>query len=1070
MRLSLLLALLALAAPAGAVLGTRQGRANAQRFGARSTLPTATAGQELFDGAAREYNRKPGRPGDSGRFEPERAANAFLSDAQSKLGVDPAQLVVLSRTNGKGHQHVLYQQTYKGLPVEFSRVKVHLDPSGNVLGAQSSYQTRLDVDVRPSVAASVAAYAVKRDAGQEPRSDGQLVIFPDPQTGVAHLAWKFTVLARGLWRYYVDAHSGELLFRYDDRHYACSCGGASPTCGTIRGQVYTLDPRNPPTLKPFAHERVYIGGPNTWVDTDVNGQFCSTATGKIFTQLQGPYVKVSNFRGPSASYDNSLGTWSTISTPVSSPHPYPNNADLMSPLVTVSDPNAVKVLPVFSSFNVGFFDSGTATGEGSGDIIDDDELQIIDSSGNTVASYVGARGAFNGAAVPGPSYRLRLRSNASGTQNGYDVLVSSYLVLNSPGTLGSAAPNAATADSGSFDWWPSSYNALGMRSEYSLFYHLNAMHDYFTNGPDSGGQAALTPIDAMAYVGPNLVNAFYDPDYDTLFFGDNISATPSDLFTDDATVSHHEYTHYVVEKIWPIQNFGQAGAISEANADYFSASSLNDPDIGQSAVGGLGGTGPLRELDCVGHPPCKILGNGTGGTTAWVGEIHDDSVFLSQALWEIRQNPSVGQTCADNAEFQALLYFPESFAELLTALNQVVSLGAAAGCGAPATVNGVINAAFAHHAIPNGTGSNDPYDTASRHNDGFETAVDISTLGPVSATIFPQADVDFYTFGAGPGWVTLTLNLPPNGFFYKGYMLTVFDRNHRQVAQAMPIFDGINTDSGYCTHTDCNTTQGAVVAKLFNASSNQYFVEVSGGLTVDGNSNSGVNSTVPYTLTASFSRLGAVGGSIVSAQVDGDVISFSVRVTSYPRTQDYNFAYAQLRDHAQNLVPNTVTHVPGQAGDYLLFVSSVNALGQISGQVKVATGFGQRFPAVGSVELEVFGYDVQGSTISLGLSNPINLTAADSDVKVYNNVMNPLKGDKATVRYDVQSAGHVSVRLYTLNGTFIETLFDNDVPAGKGAVDWDGHNFAGSVVASGIYLVHISGPGLSKTAKIAVVK
>ena len=1075
MRAWLAAALLALTAPAGAVMGTREGLANAKRFAARAVQPVPTSGRRLLDDAARAYNAKPGRPSLRGRFAPEEAARAFLSDAQRRLGIDPTQLRVLRRAGGKGHQHVLYEQTYKGLPVEFSRVKVHLDADGNVLGADSNYQTRLSLDVRPTVSASVAAYVVKRDAGQEPRTAGQLVVFPDPQTGLARLAWKFTVVSRGLWRYYVDANSGELLFRYDDRRSvsACSLCSGGQTCGYIRGQVYSLDTRASPSLQPISHERVYIKDANTWVDTDVNGAFCSSTKGEIFTSLQGPYVKVANFRGFSSHYENGPVTWTTVPTVVSSPHPYSNSATFTRTVdVSGSAPNAVEVLPIFSTFNVGAFDNGTATGEGSGDIVDDDELQIVDASGAIVGSFVGSRGSFNGTAVPGQRYTLKLKSNDTGAQDGYDVLVSSVLTLGAASSLGTAAPNAATADNGSFDWWPSSYNQLGLRSEISLFYHLNQMHDYFANGPDSGGQAAMTPIDAMAYVGPNLANAFYDPDYDTLFFGDNNGTTPTDIFTDDATVTHHEFTHYVVEKIWPIQNFGQAGAISEAVADYFSASSLNDPDIGLGALGALGQSGPLRDLNCGNSYsyPCAILGDGTGGTTPWTGEIHTDSVYLSQALWEIRSDGSVGQTCADNAVFQALLFFPESFSEFENAMSSAVALGSAAGCGAAATVNSVIASKFGHHGIPNATGTNDPYDTASRHNDGFETAVDISTLTAVTGTIYPQADVDFFTFAAGPGWVTINLNLPPNGFFYKGYMMTLFDRNHKQVAQAAPGFDGTNTDSGYCTDTDCNTTQGTVTYKFYNPSSNQYFLEISGGPTFDGNSNSGVNSTTPYSLTASIPALGAVTGSIISAKVDADAISFSVPVTSYTRTQDYLFAYAQLRDHDQRVVPNTVTHVPAQAGDYLLFVSSANGYGNISGQVKLANGFGTRFPAVGSVEVEVFGYDITGSTISLGLSNPLQLTASDSEAKVYNNIMNPLRGDKATVRFDVQSAGHLTVRLYTLNGTFIETLFDNDIPPGKGAVDWDGRNLAGSVVASGIYLVRINGPGISKIQKIAVVK
>ena len=52
----------------------------------------------------------------------------------------------------------------------------------------------------------------------------------------------------------------------------------------------------------------------------------------------------------------------------------------------------------------------------------------------------------------------------------------------------------------------------------------------------------------------------------------------------------------------------------------------------------------------------------------------------------------------------------------------------------------------------------------------------------------------------------------------------------------------------------------------------------------------------------------------------------------------------------------------------------------------------------------------------------------------------------------------------------VQTLVDGDYPGGKGSVDWDARNFAGNVVASGLYLIHLEGPGISTTQKAIVVK
>jgi flagellar hook assembly protein FlgD len=74
------------------------------------------------------------------------------------------------------------------------------------------------------------------------------------------------------------------------------------------------------------------------------------------------------------------------------------------------------------------------------------------------------------------------------------------------------------------------------------------------------------------------------------------------------------------------------------------------------------------------------------------------------------------------------------------------------------------------------------------------------------------------------------------------------------------------------------------------------------------------------------------------------------------------------------------------------------------------------------------------------------------------------------VKYSIASAGHVTVKLYTVTGRLVATMFDGDVGAGKGSVDWSGRNMTGNVVASGVYVVRAVGPGLDATEKIAVVK
>jgi hypothetical protein len=891
-----------------------------------------------------------------------------------------------------------------------------------------------------------------------------LVILPLETDGSNHLAWKMRISnAAGSWRYFVDAITGQVLFRYSAARFACLAAG------NITGMVYDVDPRQGPLVsRPFKNQYVYASAPPVQSLTDGAGAYCSPTAGKISMSLQGPYVSIGQSRGPGAHYDNGSGVWSTAATPVSSPHPYSANSVSVSTIdLTNIAPTAASFLPVFSSFHVGTFGGGAV--EGSGDIIQDDQLVIYDGNNNAVANYVGDRAPFNGAEVHTRVMHLGLLAKSGGTGTGYDVAISSYLTLVGPTSNG--APDHT---------WSNTDTPQNLHSELSLFYHLNKMHDYFTADVDSLNVAPITkPVVAMAHVGPNLVNAFYDPDYDALFFGDVSGQAPSDAFADDATVPHHEYTHYVVEKIWSIQNYGQAGTISEANADYFSASSLNDSSIGVYVVGQLGGSGPLRELDTTkpGATNFSLCDASVtpGCLTPWQGEIHDDSPFISQALWDIRRDRMLpanlgavaGQSCADNLEFQSLLFFPESFQELYEAMLKVDQLGIVAACGPANNSQSIISSAFnAHVGILIGAARGDAYEP----NDGFERATDISTIAAVSATISPAADTDFYSFGAGAGAVQVTLDLPSSGTgLYKAYQLKLYNVSRKEVASAAPLYDGFGTLDGVCDANDCNSTQNRVQVNYNNPAGGLLYVEVVGGDSLFG-SNSAVNSTTPYLLRVSFPGTSALSGSVVTAKFDKDVIGFTVNTSTFVSRQDWKFSSAQLRDQSQNPMTGTQTHTIPLVGDYLNFVSSLSARGQITGSVQLSTGFAARFPSVGTVYLEVFAADALGKISSMGLSNPLNLSASQAELTAYNNLFNPTLAQKATVKYAVTGAGHLTVKMYTITGRLVRTLYDGDVSAGKGSLDWNGSNSQGSVVASGVYVVRAVGPGLSSTQKIVVVK
>jgi len=91
---------------------------------------------------------------------------------------------------------------------------------------------------------------------------------------------------------------------------------------------------------------------------------------------------------------------------------------------------------------------------------------------------------------------------------------------------------------------------------------------------------------------------------------------------------------------------------------------------------------------------------------------------------------------------------------------------------------------------------------------------------------------------------------------------------------------------------------------------------------------------------------------------------------------------------------------------------------------------------------------------------------------ISNNLIHPRKADnKAEIKYFIINPAKVNLKIYNLVGELVKTLVDNQNRAsGDHQEPWSGENEQGSIVASGIYLVHIEVAGENATEKICVVK
>lgn len=204
-----------------------------------------------------------------------------------------------SAPKGRGKQSVIFQQVYKGIDVIGGRVHTIFTEGGRFFTGGSDFYSGINLDVKPSVlqtmAEEIAAHALPFDPATDRIESGtRLFILPVPisETQVEHhLVWKITVRTEnplGKWVSHVDANSGQVVYRYNDIHFANFVGDAD-------GDVHPATYCNGTETQDFKYLRVQVAGVGN-ANTDQNGDWTvpypGTDARTVTADLYGPYVDV----------------------------------------------------------------------------------------------------------------------------------------------------------------------------------------------------------------------------------------------------------------------------------------------------------------------------------------------------------------------------------------------------------------------------------------------------------------------------------------------------------------------------------------------------------------------------------------------------------------------------------------------------------------------------------------------------------------------------------------------------------------------------------------------------------
>ncbi|RNA66587.1 M4 family metallopeptidase [Alteribacter keqinensis] len=155
-----------------------------------------------------------------------KSAKAFLSEHEELFHVKNAEesLTEVRVTEDElGMTHVRLQQTKKGIPVDRNELNVHFNEDNSITAVNGNFDPELEeleINTTPAVNRNTALETAKKDVSAPEYVDFQtseLIIYPFEAD--YHLAYRinleFHSATPGNWYVYVDAHTGEVIDRFD---------------------------------------------------------------------------------------------------------------------------------------------------------------------------------------------------------------------------------------------------------------------------------------------------------------------------------------------------------------------------------------------------------------------------------------------------------------------------------------------------------------------------------------------------------------------------------------------------------------------------------------------------------------------------------------------------------------------------------------------------------------------------------------------------------------------------------------------------------------------------------------
>jgi Zn-dependent metalloprotease len=253
--------------------------------------------------------------------EVEALARSFIKDNQGIFGVGSDDLSVTSCTHALGKWAIIFQQTYQGLRVYGGRAHLVFSDDGRLFELGSDAHPGIAASLAPGISQTTALGLAKIAIGYLEETDkvefSELMVLPveADEAGMEYrLAYRFdlrTVKPYGLWATWVDAASGEILWRENHIRFTNFTGHVQ---GDIEWDGYCDGATADYPVADMTVTVSGVGSANTGASGDFTVTYSGTGAKAVTAAFVGPWLNVDRASGTNASHSGTItaGTPYTI--------------------------------------------------------------------------------------------------------------------------------------------------------------------------------------------------------------------------------------------------------------------------------------------------------------------------------------------------------------------------------------------------------------------------------------------------------------------------------------------------------------------------------------------------------------------------------------------------------------------------------------------------------------------------------------------------------------------------------------------------------------------------------------